>query len=30
MKPVQALDFLEENMIPIYPLGVFKDEEVNA
>ena len=26
-KPVDALKWLEEQMIPIYPLGVFKDAE---
>ena len=26
VKPVKALDFVEEKMIPIYPLGVKKDE----
>lgn len=29
VKPVQALEFLEDYMIPVYPLGVFKDEEVS-
>lgn len=28
LKPVQALEFLEQNMMPVYPLGVFKDTEV--
>lgn len=26
MAPVDALKWLEENMIPQYPLGVFKDK----
>ncbi|HAI52969.1 MAG TPA: 2-oxoglutarate oxidoreductase, partial [Firmicutes bacterium] len=25
MAPVKAMQWLEENMIPYYPLGVFKD-----
>ena len=25
MSPVDALGWLQENMIPYYPLGVFKD-----
>ena len=30
MNPIQALDWLRENMIPYYPLGVYKDEEKGA
>lgn len=26
LSPVEALKWLEENMIPYYPLGVYKDE----
>jgi len=25
MSPVEALDWLEKNMVPYYPLGVYKD-----
>ena len=27
MSPVEAMTWLEENMIPYYPLGVYKDKE---
>ena len=27
LSPVEALDWLEKNMIPYYPLGVYKDKE---
>ena len=27
LEPLQALDWLRENMMPYYPLGVFKDKE---
>jgi len=27
-KPVDAMDFVKENMVPYYPLGVYKDEGV--
>ena len=27
LSPVEALDWLEQNMIPYYPLGVYKDKE---
>jgi 2-oxoglutarate ferredoxin oxidoreductase subunit beta len=27
MSPVKALDWLRENMLPYYPLGVYKDGE---
>lgn len=27
MSPVEALDWVDENMLPYYPLGVFKDKE---
>ena len=27
LSPVEALDWLEKNMIPYYPLGVYKDNE---
>jgi len=30
LSPVEALDWLKANMIPQYPLGVFKDKEVSA
>lgn len=30
MTPVEALSWLEENMMPAYPLGVFKDKEAQA
>ena len=30
MTPVEALDWLRENMLPYYPLGVYKDEEKGA
>ena len=30
MTPVEALDWLRENMIPYYPLGVYKDSEKGA
>ena len=30
MSPVEALDWLRENMLPYYPLGVYKDEEKGA
>lgn len=30
MSPVESLDWLRENMIPYYPLGVYKDEEKGA
>ena len=26
LSPVEALDWLEKNMIPYYPLGVYKDK----
>ena len=26
MSPVEALKWLEDNMIPYYPLGVYKDK----
>ena len=26
MSPVESMDWLKENMIPYYPLGVFKDK----
>ena len=26
MSPVEAMKWLEENMIPYYPLGVYKDK----
>lgn len=29
MKPTMALEYIEEQMLPIYPLGVFKDVEVD-
>jgi 2-oxoglutarate ferredoxin oxidoreductase subunit beta len=29
MKPVDALKWLEDSMIPVFPLGVFKDKEAN-
>ncbi|MCF7923595.1 MAG: hypothetical protein K9L64_00650 [Candidatus Izimaplasma sp.] len=29
MKPVDALKWVESDMIPVYPLGVFKDKGVN-
>lgn len=29
MKPVDSLKWLEEHMIPVFPLGVFKDKEAN-
>lgn len=29
MKPREALDWAKENMIPVYPLGVYKDIEKN-
>ena len=27
LSPVEAMTWLEENMIPYYPLGVYKDKE---
>lgn len=30
LTPVEALDWLRENMLPYYPLGVYKDEEKGA
>lgn len=27
LSPVEALDWLRENMMPVYPLGVYKDKE---
>ncbi|MDL2273109.1 thiamine pyrophosphate-dependent enzyme [Oscillospiraceae bacterium OttesenSCG-928-G22] len=30
LEPVAALDWLRENMMPYYPLGVFKDKEAEA
>ncbi|MEE1125013.1 MAG: thiamine pyrophosphate-dependent enzyme [Acutalibacteraceae bacterium] len=30
MSPLKSLDWLRENMIPYYPLGVYKDEEKGA
>ena len=27
LNPIEAMKWLEENMIPYYPLGVFKDKE---
>ena len=30
MSPVEALGWLRENMLPYYPLGVYKDEEKGA
>ena len=27
LSPVEAMDWLEKNMIPYYPLGVYKDKE---
>ncbi|NLM21884.1 MAG: 2-oxoglutarate oxidoreductase [Peptococcaceae bacterium] len=29
LEPVKALEWLRQNMIPYYPLGVFKDKEVS-
>lgn len=29
LKPTKALEYIEEQMLPIYPLGVFKDVEVD-
>jgi len=28
MSPVEAVSWLEKNMLPYYPLGIFKSEEV--
>jgi 2-oxoglutarate ferredoxin oxidoreductase subunit beta len=30
LSPIESITWLEENMIPYYPLGVFKDKEVPA
>jgi 2-oxoglutarate ferredoxin oxidoreductase subunit beta len=30
LNPVEALKWLEENMIPYYPLGVYKDKGADA
>lgn len=30
LKPIQALEFLENHMIPIYPLGILKEEGGNV
>ena len=30
MNPIEALEWLRENMIPYYPLGVYKDEKKGA
>jgi 2-oxoglutarate ferredoxin oxidoreductase subunit beta len=30
MSPTDAMDWLAENMIPVYPLGVYKDKTVDA
>ncbi len=30
MSPVKALEWVEENMIPYYPLGVYKDRDAEA
>ncbi len=27
LSPVEAMNWLEQNMIPYYPLGVYKDKE---
>ena len=27
LSPVEAMEWLEKNMIPYYPLGVYKDKE---
>ena len=27
LSPVEAIDWLENNMIPYYPLGVYRDKE---
>ena len=29
LSPVEAMKWLEDNMIPYYPLGVFKDKGAN-
>jgi 2-oxoglutarate ferredoxin oxidoreductase subunit beta len=30
MKPVEALSWMKENMIPYFPLGVIKDKYSNS